>query len=79
MLADEWLARLRQGSDILIEPRASLGFTLLMSLYALSPPRPRPYQEVARRLTQSERGADGESAGSSTVLLMTLEPLDLRR
>lgn len=40
---------------------------------------PRPYQEVARRLNQSERGADGKSAASSTVLLMTLEPLDLHR
>lgn len=40
MLADEWLVRLRQGSDILIEPRASLGFSLLMSLYALATQAP---------------------------------------
>lgn len=82
MLTDEFLVCLCQDLVILIESRASLSSpfkwpSTVTAMWSVSNTETPPIQEVGCSLTQSEGGVDGRPVGSSTVLLMTLEPLDL--
>lgn len=82
MLTDELLVSVGRDSVSLIESRASLSSPCkwpspVTVVWSVSNAEAPPFQEVSSSLTQSERGADGRPVGSSTVLLMTLEPLDL--
>lgn len=89
MLVDELPALPCWGSDVLFEPEPSLDLpfqwpstvtTLRVRVcQPASQPGPAPIRKYNSGLTQSDWGADGKSAGSSTVLLMTLEPLDVHQ
>lgn len=87
MLVDELPALPCWGSDVLFEPEPSLDLPFQWPYghhsegpcLPASQPGPAPIRKYNSGLTQSDWGADGKSAGSATVLLMTLEPLDVHQ
>lgn len=60
-------------------PRRPIGTIIGFTLPVSAARSPAPIGRCTSGRSQSARGADGESAGSSTATLMTLESLDVHR